>query len=210
MLLFTDRSIYITKLPNKPISQGYQFLCIPEKGSIWEFHQSSNAVGGDLVDIEFLLVHLTESGKMIYHLIQCLHQRHQKLSINVYRDNVSTTPPLEAELCQMLIVACGTCKQQFWVYPKELKDGKNNKSPNYSRSGAVNNGAANVPWMDSSPITMMSTIHPLSAEDLLVLQIRNHLDNKSTNMSGANSPFYPKNTRECLIYQSLVVPTASR
>ena len=45
MILFTGRSIHITKMPNKPISQGYKFFCMPEKGYDWEFHQSSNAVG---------------------------------------------------------------------------------------------------------------------------------------------------------------------
>jgi len=45
--------------------------------------------------------------------------------------------------------------------------------------------------MDSSPVTMMSTIHPLSGEDSLVLRMRKHPSNKSTNASGANSTFLP-------------------
>ena len=45
--------------------------------------------------------------------------------------------------------------------------------------------------MDSSPVTMMSTIHPLSGEDSLVLRMRKHPGNKSTNASGANSIFLP-------------------
>jgi len=45
--------------------------------------------------------------------------------------------------------------------------------------------------MGSSPVTMMSTIHPLSGEDSLVLRMRKHPGNKSTNTSGANSTFLP-------------------
>jgi hypothetical protein len=62
---------------------------------------------------------------------------------------------------------------------------------NYFRSGAVNDGVATLLWMDSSPVTMMSTIHPLSGEDSLVLRMRKHPGNKSTNASGANSTFPP-------------------
>jgi len=31
MILFTGRSIHITKMPNKPISHGYKFFCMAEK-----------------------------------------------------------------------------------------------------------------------------------------------------------------------------------
>jgi len=34
-------------MPNKPITQGYKFFYMAEKGYVWEFHPSSNAVGGD-------------------------------------------------------------------------------------------------------------------------------------------------------------------
>jgi len=45
--------------------------------------------------------------------------------------------------------------------------------------------------MGSSPVTIMSTIHPLSGEDSLVLRMRKHPGNKSINTSGANSTFLP-------------------
>jgi hypothetical protein len=44
--------------------------------------------------------------------------------------------------------------------------------------------------MDSLPVTMMSTIHPVRGEDSLVPRIRLHPVNKITKSSGANSPFY--------------------
>jgi len=62
---------------------------------------------------------------------------------------------------------------------------------NHFRSGAVNDGVVTLLLMDSSPVTMMSTIHPLSGEDSLVLRMRKHPSNKSTNASGANSTFLP-------------------
>ena len=45
--------------------------------------------------------------------------------------------------------------------------------------------------MDCSPVTMMSTIHPLSGEDSLVLRMRKHPGDKSTNASGANCTILP-------------------
>jgi len=162
-----------------------------EKGYVWEFHPSSNTVGGDPVDVESRLLQLTDTGKMVHHLTRRLHQRHRKLSFNVYMDNFCTTQPLLEELHRMGIGTCGTCRQQFRGFPKELKVGKNAKLPYHFRSGAVNDGVATLLWMDSSPVTMMSTIHPLSGEDSLVLRMRKHLGNKSTNASGANSTFLP-------------------
>jgi len=44
MILFTARSIQIAKMPNKPIYQEHKFFSMPEKGYVWEFHPSSNAV----------------------------------------------------------------------------------------------------------------------------------------------------------------------
>ena len=91
----------------------------------------------------------------------------------------------------MGIGACGTCRQQFQGFPKELKVGKNAKLPYYFQSGAVNDGVATLLRMDSLPVTMMSTIHPLHGEDWLVLRMRVHPGNKSTNASGANSTILP-------------------
>jgi len=87
MILFTGRSIHITKMPIKPINQAYKFFCMAEKGYVWEFHPSSKAVEGDPVDVESRLLHLTDTGNMVHHLIKHLHQRHQKVSFNVYIDN---------------------------------------------------------------------------------------------------------------------------
>jgi len=113
MILFTGRSNHITKMPNKPISQGYIFFCMAQKGCVWEFHPSLNAVGGDSVDVESRLLQLTDTGKMVHHSIRRLHQGHRKLSFNVYLDNFVTTQPLRAELCRMGLGACGTCRQHF-------------------------------------------------------------------------------------------------
>ena len=61
MILFTGRLMHITMMPIKPISQRYKFFCMAEKGYVWEFHPSSNAVGGDPVDVESRLVQLTDT-----------------------------------------------------------------------------------------------------------------------------------------------------
>jgi len=189
MILFTSRSIHITKMPNKPISQHYKFFWMAEKGYVMEFNPSSNAVGGNPVDGESRLLQLTDTGKLVHHLTTRLHQRHRKLSFNVYMDNFFTTQSLLAEIRGMGIGASGTCRRQFQGFPKELKVGKNAKLPYHFRSWAVNDGVATLLWMDSSPVTMMSTIHPLSSEVSLVTRMRKHPGNKNTNASGANSTF---------------------
>jgi len=204
MILFTGRSIYITKMPNKPISQGYKFFFMAGKGYVWEFHPSSNAVGGDPVDVDSRLLQLTDTGMMVHHLIRRLHQRHRKRSFNVYMHNFVTTQPQLAEVRRMGINAWGTCRLHFPGCPKELNVGKNAKLP--YQSGAVNHGVATLLWMDSSPVTMMSTIHPLSGEDSQVLRMRKHPGNKSTNASGANSTFLPGECQKELDIPVIVDP----
>jgi hypothetical protein len=112
-ILFTGRSFHITKMPKKPISQGYKFFCMAEKGYVWEFHSSSNAVGGDPVDVESHLLQPKDTGRIVHHLIRRLHQRHRKLSFNVYMDHLITTQPQLAELPGIVIGVCGTYRQQF-------------------------------------------------------------------------------------------------
>jgi len=193
MILFTGRSIHITKMPNKPISQGYKFCCMAKNDYVWEIHSSSNAVGGDPVAVETHLLQLTATGKMVHHMIRRLHQRHRKLSFNVYivygqlYHNTSSVGRASSDG----IGACGICRQQFRGFPKEVKVAKNAKLTYHYQSGAVNDGVATLRWMDSLPVTMMSTIHPLSGEDSLVLRMRNHPGNKSTNACGANCTFLP-------------------
>jgi len=104
--------------------------------------------------------------------------------------NSFTTQPQLTVLRRMEIEACGISRQQFCGCSKELEVGENAKLPYRFRSGAVNDGVATLLWMDSSPVTMMSTIHPPSGEDSLVLRMRKHPGNKSTNTSGANSTFF--------------------
>ena len=87
----------------------------------------------------------------------------------------------------MGIGACGTCREQFRGFPKEQKVGKNAKLPYHFRSGAVNDGVATLLWMDCSPVTMMSTIHPLSSEDSLVLRMRQHARSGFTKNHSAGS-----------------------
>jgi hypothetical protein len=70
----------------------------------------------------------------------------------------------------MGIAACGISRQQFRGFPKRQKFGKNAKLTYHIRSGAVNDGVGTLLWMDNSPVTMMSTIHPLSGEDSLVVR----------------------------------------
>jgi len=66
------------------------------------------------------------------------------LSFNVFMDICFTTQPLLAEIGRMGIAACGTCRQQFRGFPKELKVGKNIKLPYHFQSEAVNDEVATL------------------------------------------------------------------
>jgi hypothetical protein len=79
-----------------------------EKGNVWEFHPSSNAVAGDPVDVRSYLLQLTDTGKMVHHLSRHLNQRYRTLSFNVYIDNCFTIRPLLGKLHRVVIEACGT------------------------------------------------------------------------------------------------------
>ena len=52
MILFTGRSVHITKMPNKPIGLGYKVFCLADHGYIYDFHLSSNARGLDSISEE--------------------------------------------------------------------------------------------------------------------------------------------------------------
>jgi len=75
-------------------------------------------------------------------------------------NDLFTTQHLLAELRQMGIGACGTCRKQFWGFSKELKVGKNPKLPYHFQSAAVNDGVAILLWMDSCllPWCLQSTL----------------------------------------------------
>jgi len=191
MISFTGRSIHITKIPIKPFSQVYKFFCMPYKDYGWEFHPSSNTFGGGSVDVESCLVKHTDTGMIVHHVVSSLHHRYRKLTFNLILHIFLRTHPLLAELCQMGMGTCGKWRKQFWEFLLELKVGKNVKLPYHVQSGAVNNEITTFPRMVSSPITIMSTIHPLHSEDSLVLRMRKHPGNKCTNASGVNSTFLP-------------------
>jgi len=113
MILFTGRAIHITMMPKKPISQGYKFFSMAEKGYVWEFHPSLKSVGGDPVAVKSCLVQLINTGEMIHHWIRRLHQRHRKLSSTIYMDKFFAAQPLPATLRRMGIAGCGSWMQQF-------------------------------------------------------------------------------------------------
>ena len=146
-----------------------------ENGYVWHFHPSHSAVERDPGDIESYLVLLTDTANMVDHWIECLHQWHRKLSGTLYMYNVLRIQSLLAEPCRIGIGTCSIWRKEFWEFPMEVKVWKNAKLPYYFGSGVVTNGVATLLWMDSSPVTMMSTVHPRSGEDSLVLRKRKHI-----------------------------------
>jgi len=104
---------------------------VAEKGHVREFHSSLSAVGGDFVAVEFCLLQLADTGKLDHQLIRRFHLSHRKLTLNIYMYNVTTTQPLLAEISLMEIGACGTLRQQFQEYLKQLEFGKNAELPDH-------------------------------------------------------------------------------
>jgi len=119
-------------------------------------------------------------------------------------ENLFTTQPLRAELCRMGIGPCGTCREQFRGFPKELKIRMNTKLPYHYRSRAVNAGVATLRCMGCLLVTMKSKIHPLSGEDFLVLIMRQHLGDTSPNARVGNSTFLPGERRKELDIPAIV------
>jgi len=161
-----------------------------ENGCVWEFHPSYSAVKGDSVDIESYLVLLTDTANMAHHLIEHLPRWHPKRSFTLHMHNFFQTQSLLAEPCRIGIGPCITRRQQFWEFPMRVQAGNDAKLPYHCGSGAFNDGVAILLWMDSSPVTMRSTIHPLSGENSLLLKMRIHPGNKSTNASRANFTYF--------------------
>jgi hypothetical protein len=139
MVRFTGRSSDITKMPNKPIEQGYKIFCLAFLGYVYDFHMSSNALGLDPVDKEvFLVPGLSNTGRMVLHMVRRLHKKHRTKAWNIAMDNYFTTELLLSELRSMGVGACGTAKSQT-SDPEDLKFSKpeGNKLPLHFKTGMV-------------------------------------------------------------------------
>jgi hypothetical protein len=99
MVRFTGRSTDITKMPNKPIEEGYKIFCLAFLGYVYDFHMSSNALGLDPVaKAVFAVKDLTNTGRMVLHMVRRLHKKYRTKAWNIAMDNYFTTVPLLAEL----------------------------------------------------------------------------------------------------------------
>jgi len=62
--------MHITKIPNKPIGQGYDDFSTAEKGYVWEIHTSLNLVGEDPAEVESCLLKPIDTWKMVHDFIR--------------------------------------------------------------------------------------------------------------------------------------------
>lgn len=199
MIRFTGRSVHITKMPNKPIGEGYKFFALADKGYVWDFHPSSNAQGLDPVCQESAQLgnSFSNTTKMVHHLVRRLYLRHRKKAWNIYMDNYFTTVPLLAELRRMGVGGCGTAKANLKGYPEEFKAvNRKSKLDYHFRSGVVKDKVGCLLWIDSAPVTMMSTIHSLQEQEL---HARWHPGDKSSNAAGANELFQGERQIDLLV-----------
>jgi len=189
MLRFTGCSIHITKMPNKPVEQGYKIFALADKGYVWDFHPYSNALGLDPVssEVNSLDPSYSETTKMVLELARHLRLKHRSLEWRIYMDNYFSSVPLFLELRKMGVGACGIVKSNLKGFPSEFKEvNKKSKLDYHFKTGVVKEDVGVLIWMDSAPVTMMTTIHSLHAEDL---KYRWHPGQKSSNAAGANQVF---------------------
>lgn len=139
MILFTGRSVHITKMPNKPIGLGYKVFCLADHGYIYDFHMSSNVKGLDSVSEEAkTIADLTPTGQMVFTLMRQLQRRHRNRAWNVFMDNFFTTIPLLSALRKIGVGGCGTARENQTGFPKEFKfDKKKRKLDYHFKSGIV-------------------------------------------------------------------------
>jgi len=106
-------------------------------------------------------------------------------------DNYLSTQLPPAEFSQMWMGVCSNCTQQFWQFTKKYQIGNGNQLPYNFWAGAAIKWILTLPWMGSSPVTMISTIGPLSCENSLVLRMGKHSGYKSPKACWVNFTFLP-------------------
>lgn len=97
----------------------------------------------------------------------------------IYMDNYFSPVPLFSELRKMGIGACSTAKSNLNGFPREFKEvNKKSRLDYHFKTGVVKDNVGVLIWMDSAPVTMMTTIHSLQTESL---KHRWHPGQKSSN-----------------------------
>jgi hypothetical protein len=80
MILFTGRPIHITKMTQKLIDDGYKFYCLADKGYVWDFQPSSNAVSVDPIPQKYQISSMNETSQIVYWLMRKLQVKHSRKS----------------------------------------------------------------------------------------------------------------------------------
>jgi hypothetical protein len=106
------RSVYIYKMPNKPIKQGYKLYSIVDYGYIysWIWSLKKYRLKGILPQKG-----LINTGALVYTLISTLPYS----GITIYIDNYFTSIPLFKSLCTKAYSAVSTTRA-YKAFPKEL------------------------------------------------------------------------------------------
>jgi len=164
MIRFGGRSRHTTRMPNKPITEGYKVFAICDHGYTlnWRFHSSSSGIS-DLSSFYKEIISISASTvAIVYQLVEqtlpyCTHD------FTVFTDNLFSTPDLFAKLRSMGVGACGTSRVQKGRYPDYCI------SPELMPWNAVfggqvtgTNGAVlAAEWQDNSQVHMLTTVHNL-------------------------------------------------
>jgi hypothetical protein len=157
MVRYFGRSADTTKMPGKPIKQGYKvFALCSHTGYTWDWRFSSPRAGITELPPRSPAVDLPPTKAVVYHMAKSLP--YQKHKFQIYMDNLFTTIPLLLKLRELGIGGCGTTR----TFPKEFqKDGDrlpwNTVTGGYTADGKV----LALQWEDQKSVRMLSTIHQL-------------------------------------------------
>lgn len=164
MIRFGGRSRHTTRMPNKPITEGYKVFAICDHGYTlnWRFHSPSCGISHLSPFYQEMIGISASTVATVYQLVEQTLPYHTHDFI-VFTDNLFSTPDLFTKLRLMGVGACGTSRVQKGRYPEYCI------SPEVMPWNSVfggqvtgTNGAVlAAEWQDNSQVHMLTTVHNL-------------------------------------------------
>lgn len=185
MVRFVGRSKHTFRIKNKPTPTGYKILALCDAGYTYAFLPESRVEKNvELQDQERIISsqgkELCTTAHKVMYLVDQLPQNSG--TFNVYMDNYFSSVSLFKHMRDKSIGACGTTRHSSSMFPQELKDTKQTAAMIWNQKHAV--VAEDVLcflWIDSGPVTMLTTIHTLHTPESFVETVRRKPRLTSTN-----------------------------
>ena len=190
MVKFHGRSVHTTKMPNKPIKQGFKIWAICDRGYLFNFMFYSRFWKTvELVDHELLTSHQN----VVFTLAQSLPTPPLGHTHTVYLDNLFTNTVLFRELRSLGIGACGTTRASSSKdFPKillNMKDQYGQVLPWGTIVAVPVDDVLCLGWIDNNTVLSLSTVHTVNQVADLVKRWRKRPQDTSTNARITRKPF---------------------